>query len=549
MKINRPAFSKAAHIGSLSLLVTLIACGGGGGDVGGTTRGASASVTTQGNAPFYWHTTTSSVVVLKDANGVQVQPSAVTCAPQDPQQVQVNADCSQITPLRLGTLNIQVSGNGATATLAVASVTQRLWTGTHGASSSNGSGDFSFVTLADGSLLGWGANVSGALGLNKSAADLAFQPTPTAVLSASGSGSLAGVAQGSAGLSNSLALTLEGLVWAWGNNAFKALGNASVINQTLLPVPVLDLTARQPLQHVVQVETGGSRGVALIDDGTVVAWGQWPGNNTTNSSSLPTQVLAPDGATQLQNIVAVSAGNTVSLALDNIGQVYAWGFDVSDGSLGSGAVSGTASAKSNRVVKADGSPLTNIVQISAGYNFSLALASDGTVWSWGSNDSGQVGSERAQNTKVPFAVQIRTASGSPTPLSGISMVAAGGNHALALTTDGRVYAWGLATSGQLGDGAARPAGNAALNPRLVVTQTGSNAPIGAVSVAAGYKHSMVLLSDGSVLSWGDNFNSALGRVTAATSDPTPGPVLGLNGAGNLNLAPLSNYPNLLLRAR
>jgi alpha-tubulin suppressor-like RCC1 family protein len=71
-----------------------------------------------------------------------------------------------------------------------------------------------------------------------------------------------------------------------------------------------------------------------------------------------------------------------------------------------------------------------------------------------------------------------------------------------------------------------------------------------VSIAAAYQSSFVLLANGDVLSWGDNYNSALGRPTgAALNDPSPGQVLGAKGVGVLNLGPVSHYPNVLNRAR
>jgi alpha-tubulin suppressor-like RCC1 family protein len=307
-----------------------------------------------------------------------------------------------------------------------------------------------------------------------------------------------------------------------------------------------DLSGRASLSHVVQVEAGAANTVALVDDGSVVAWGTWTGNGTTSSSTLPTAVLLPDGSGPLTHVVAVSAGGSFSLALTDDGHVDAWGDDLNDGRLGSGAVLGTVQPLPNRVERADGTDLADIVQISAGDDFSLALAADGTVWAWGNNSYGQIG-QNAQNGSRPVAMQVKGPDGVD-PLGRIAMVAAGGNHALALDLDGRVLAWGYGPDGALGDGPNRPAGNQALLPRVVVSDTGAVTGFtDVVSIAAGYGSSQALRADGTVLSWGANFRSALGRATTATNDPTPAAVSGVGG-GTLTVD-VGAYPNLLRRAR
>ena len=120
-------------------------------------------------------------------------------------------------------------------------------------------------------------------------------------------------------------------------------------------------------------------------------------------------------------------------------------------------------------------------EVGGAYGFSLALKSDGTVYSWGTNSlntnsiSGQLGTGSAEtHSKVP--AQIST-------LSNITAISAGMLHGLALKSDGTVVAWGGSFAGQ------------------------SNVPAGlnsAIAVAAGYAHSLALKSDGTVVAWGAN---------------------------------------------
>ena len=93
------------------------------------------------------------------------------------------------------------------------------------------------------------------------------------------------------------------------------------------------------------------------------------------------------------------------------------------------------------------SSLSGVTAVSGGSSYSLALKNDGTVWAWGSNSSGQLGTGNTTNSKVP--VQVPS-------LSGVIAIAAGTSglnyHSLALKADGTVWAWGDNNYGQLGTG-------------------------------------------------------------------------------------------------
>ena len=141
-----------------------------------------------------------------------------------------------------------------------------------------------------------------------------------------------------------------------------------------------------------------------------------------------------------------------------------------------------------------GANLTAVMQISAGREHSLAVLSDGTVVAWGSNVYGQVG----DGTKVnrTRAVLIN--------LSGVVDVEAGAHHSLALRSSGTVAAWGRNYRGEVGDGttaATRP------SPTNVPNLTG------VTSIAAGRDHNLVVLSDGTMRSWGYNAGGQLGDGT------------------------------------
>lgn len=107
----------------------------------------------------------------------------------------------------------------------------------------------------------------------------------------------------------------------------------------------------------------------------------------------------------------------------------------------------TQSTESNKIssptISVSDSLPRRFIQLAAGGNFSLALRSDGTVWSWGSNTNGQLGCGAIKESLLPVQVQS---------LNGIISISAGNRHALALKSDGTVWAWGDNTFGQIGDG-------------------------------------------------------------------------------------------------
>jgi alpha-tubulin suppressor-like RCC1 family protein len=170
--------------------------------------------------------------------------------------------------------------------------------------------------------------------------------------------------------------------------------------------------------------------------------------------------------------------------------------------------------------------ISGVVAISAGGEHSLALLSNGTVMSWGDNFSGQVGNGGYSDVYVPVQV-----SG----LSNVVAISAGGEFSLALLSNGTVMAWGNDSQGQLGNGSTSSSG-------VPVPVTGLS---GVTAISAGGYHSLALLSNGTVESWGENYSGELGNGTETASD-VPVPVSGLSGVtaiaagGYHSLALLSN---------
>lgn len=331
-----------------------------------------------------------------------------------------------------------------------------------------------------------------------------------------------------ASLAGSAAATGGGSVWTWGYNDYGELGNGTP-DSSPHPNPsrVPNLTGVIQISEATQV-------LALTWNGTVWAWGRnnngQVGNGTTTDSAMPVEVLGPSGSGFLSGIVKVVAGggDEFSLALKADGTVWSWGSN-SFGQLGNGNP-GVQSSTPVQVVGTGGSGfLSGVVDIAAGGNAAGALRSDGTVWTWGWNAYGQLGDGTMNNSSTP--VQVLDAGGSNF-LSGVGSISAGGTAFLVVKpADGSVWGWGQDINGQLGDGQTT---TAQTSPVQTIGVGGTGHLTGIVSVAAG-PHSLALTSSGTMYAWGYNRDGQLGNGTTSGYDanPIPTQVVGQGGSGVL----------------
>ena len=535
-----------------SLALVLTACGGGGSTPsppGGAstvtaTPQTSAVVLTPTNQTLSWNIGTPLALILKNAAGQVIPASQVTCSAANGGSLTVSSDCSTITGNRLGAQIIVAQGGGVTANATINVIPQQQAIGTAGITSSNGSGDYNLVVTPDQRVFAWGANVTpGVLGLGLTSQQLPSSSLPLQVLAASGAGPLSEIMAVSAGKQTALALTKTGTVYSWGANGGGQLGRNGVANGSSLPGLVVNPSNNGSLQNIVQISMGDNNASALADDGTAYTWGHFAGQNLSNDySPYPAQVKTSTSV--LTNVVQISAGGGFSLALTSNGQVYACGF--TNSSIG-GPIPSTQNSSGDQLfavpitISGSGQALGNIVAISAGYFVSLALDAHGNVWAWGSNDQGELG----QNNNLPYTGAVKVlAPNSAGYLSNIKMIAAGGIHGLAMDSSSNVWSWGYSQNGQLGDGANHPRVNNSPLPAAVVQTSGTGQLTGVSAIAAGYSHSLGLMPDGTLQIWGSGFAGNLGQGGTGISDMyVPTPVKNALGNGNLSLTPLSSYPN------
>lgn len=282
---------------------------------------------------------------------------------------------------------------------------------------------------------------------------------------------------------------------AWGDNYFGQLGDNSAAFSSAVPVPVV-LTGSLAGKTLLSIKSGGSHSIALASDGTVHTWGRNDygnlGNNSTVASRVPVAVDT-SGVLAGEKVVAVDAGWGTCLALTASGKVIVWGEMVPSlvpVHLNTGALA-TRSA----------------VSIAAGQRHFLALCSDGTLTSWGQNFAYQLGNGSNSGSSLPVIVS-RT---SVFPASKqIVRIAAGWNHSVVLCSDNTMFAWGRSDYGQLGTGNLNPSSTA-----VPVDLSGLPPGGTVKSISAGYLSTFAVLSNGSLFGCGDGSYGKMGAVTSS----------------------------------
>lgn len=299
---------------------------------------------------------------------------------------------------------------------------------------------------------------------------------------------------------------------AWGMGSYGELGDGLFSEPSDVPVQVHELS------FVTAVAAGLRHGLALLADGTVMAWGSDTRGQLGEEGASGTATPIP--VEGLSGVKAIAAGGNSSYALLSNGTVWAWG-DNESGQLGDGN-----DAESEVPVEVKG--LSGVTAISAGEEHVLALLSNGTVVAWGNNESGQLGTGSTKSTNVPFAVK---------GLSGIAAVAAGGEFSLALTEEGSVVGWGSDQYGQLSN----PTVEEGLSETPMPVAAGTLVNVKAIS--AGHAHALALLDNETVEAWGEDAYGELGNGTIGASQEAPVAVSSLSGvtaisAGNHDSAAL-----------
>jgi len=266
--------------------------------------------------------------------------------------------------------------------------------------------------------------------------------------------------------------------------------------------------------------------LVVREDGSVVGWGR----DTDGQSLKPAarMLTAPIALDLPAKVAQVAMGQSTQYALLESGAVVAWGTN-DEGQLGNGPMGKNCEGypkPSTTPVRVTG--LSDVIEIGAGWKFAVALKKDGTVWAWGTRDDARLGDGKPTGIRpVCVTGPVRVPG-----LSGITQIAVGWQHTLALRADGKIMAWGYNRYGELGNDSREPGWNATEVKGLDRV----------VSIAADSGISGAVRADGTVWMWGTNVSAQMGNGQGPMSADDPGgrtllpaQVKGVAGASSVSI--------------
>jgi hypothetical protein len=279
-------------------------------------------------------------------------------------------------------------------------------------------------------------------------------------------------------------------LWVWGFGTSGRLGNAVTTGNISTPV-----TTFAGGTNWKQASSGNRSVSAIKTDGTLWTWGEGIegplGNADVTDRSTPVTTFA--GGTDWKQ---ASGGYRFTAAIKTDGTLWTWGFG-DQGQLGTADLTN----RSTPVTTFAGG--TDWKQVSAGSNYTLAIKTDGTLWTWGRGVDGELG----DNTITSKSTPVTTFAGG----SSWKQVSGGGFHASAIKTDGTLWTWGRGVDGELGDN----------------TITSKSTPVTTFAggtnwkqVMCGNNHTAAIKTDGTLWTWGRGNDGGLGNADV-TNRSTP----------------------------
>lgn len=354
------------------------------------------------------------------------------------------------------------------------------------------------------------------------------------------------VAYVSEGTYHGMAIKTDGSLWAWGCNENGELGNGKYKDYYLgyyleySPVKVMD--------DVVFVSAGRNHTMAIKSDASLWAWGSneygqlGDGTQTIGMDNEGNFVITENNDKYLpvkvmDNVTFVSAGLCGTMAIKTDGSLWAWGINA-NGQLGGGI-------ENNTIIPIK--IMDDVASVSMGIFYTMVIKKDGSLWGWGSNDNGQLGNGKPTEYYRDLSpVKV---------MDDVVSVSAGWDFTMAIKTDGSLWAWGVNDEGQLGDGTTTIIKRDWDYGDVTVENNDKYEPIKVMDnvayVSTGLKYAVVVKTDGSLWAWGWNDYGQLGDGTTTNKNtpvkimdgvklpsnavapkpvPTPAPTLAQNSA-------------------
>ncbi len=387
----------------------------------------------------------------------------------------------------------------------------------------------SAAITTEGRLFTWGYNLYGDLGNGTN--ETGYVPTEiTASFNLNPAETITKVALGT---DHSLAITSEGRVFTWGWNIYGQLGNDSFFNQNV-PTEITTRFLLNPGETVVDASLGYYHSLVLTSEGRIFAWGSNEtgqlGNGLTDNSNVPLNITSYFGLAEGETIVKITAGDFHNFAITSTNRVFAWGYN-SFGQIGDDTLvdkSTPVEITSNFALGVN----ETVISVSAGSYHSSALTSEGRIFTWGKNSSGQLGDTTLDYKTLPNEITSAFSLAQDETIIDLSM---GGYHSIAVTSNDRIFTWGFNYYGQLGDDTT--------TYKSSPTDISSNDIIGddggIKQLSLGLEHSAFVTTQGRLFLFGNNGCGQVGDNTT-TSVVVPTEIF----ANFLEIKPLPAYTSL-----
>ena len=283
----------------------------------------------------------------------------------------------------------------------------------------------------------------------------------------------------------------SGNLWSWGNGGYGNLGDNTIVRKSS-PVQTIAFGTNWK-----SVASGADTIKVIKTDGTLWLWGNnnngQLGDNTITKKSSPIQTVA-FGTNWIQVSDGYSKNSNACVKTD--GTLWCWGLN-SSGELGDNTITKRSSPVQTVAFG------TNWKQVSIGYGHTAAIKTDGTLWCWGNNNNGQLGDNTITNRSSPVQT-VTFGTNWKQVYSGYLLTAA-------IKTDGTLWTWGRNAQGELGDN----------------TITNRSSPVQTIAfgttwkqVSGGFRFTAATKTDGTLWLWGYNYNGSLGDNTS-TSRSSP----------------------------